>query len=168
MVFLSNFKAADGLPVIPVYINGSPQSIEISTSTLFPVINAASDTTIHHTVSASPSSVIAACDAASLAFKSWRKTTPAHRRALLLKAADAVESKMQDIMQAQINETSCPKEFAAINVRGGVANMREIAAATSELRGTVPQRSSRPDGEEIEGLTIVVREPIGVVLVIPP
>jgi acyl-CoA reductase-like NAD-dependent aldehyde dehydrogenase len=167
MVYSPDSKADDGLSIIPVYINGSPQPIHAST-TLFPVINAVSDTTIHHAVSATPSVASAACDAAFDAFKLWRRTTPSHRRTLLLRAADVVESKMQEIMQAQISETSCPKEFAAINVKGGVANMREIAAATSELRGTVPQRSTRPDGEEVEGLTIVVREPIGVVLVIPP
>ncbi|KAF1354209.1 ALDH-like protein [Lizonia empirigonia] len=71
-------------------------------------------------------------------------------------------------MQAQIDETSCAKEFAAINVKGGAANMREIAAATSELRGTVPQRSTKSSGEESGGLTVVVREPVGVVLIIPP
>lgn len=46
--------------------------------------------------------------------------------------------------------------------------VREIAAATSELRGTVPQRREGRDGEEIGGLTVVVRESVGVVLVIPP
>ena len=167
MVFLPKSKAEDGLPLVPVYINGTPQSIDAST-TLFPVINAVSDTIIHHAVSVTAPTAIAACDASAEAFKSWHKTTPSHRRALLLKAADIIESKSQDIMQAQISETSCPKQFAAINVKGGVAIMREIAAATSELRGTMPQRTTRPDGGEVEGLTIVVREPVGVALVIPP
>lgn len=168
MVFLTGYKADEGLPVVPIYINGSPEPFDSSTTSLFPVINAVSNTTIHYDVSATPSIAISACDAAATAFESWRRTTPSHHRALLLKAAVGVESKILEIMQAQISETSCPKEFAAINVKGGVANIREIAAATSELRGTVPQRSTRPDGEEVEGLTIVVREPIGVVLIIPP
>ncbi|KAF2622321.1 aldehyde dehydrogenase [Macroventuria anomochaeta] len=168
MVFLPDFRSKDGLPVVPIYMNGSPQSFDSATTTLFPVINAVSDTIIHYAVSAAPSSAIAACDAASDAFQTWRRTTPTYRRTLLVRAADVVETKMQKIMQAQISETSCPNEFAAINVKGGVANMREIAAATSELRGTVPQRSTQPDGEEVEGLTIVIREPVGVVLVIPP
>lgn len=167
MVFLPDPKAEDGLPMIGAYINGLPQPLQPSDDS-FPVINAVSDTIVHHAVSANSTSAIAACDAASLAFQTWRKTTPTHRRSLLLKAADAVESKIQEIMQAQVIETSCPQEFAAINVQGGVANMREIAAATSELRGTIPQRSTKPDGVEVEGLTVVVREPVGVVLVIPP
>lgn len=165
MVFSLDSKADDGLPVIPLYINGAPQTVE---NTTFPVVNAMSDTTIHHAMSATTSSATSACDAASYAFKSWRKTTPTYRRMLLLKTADVVESKAQEIMQAQIDETSCPREFAAVNIKGGVANMKEIAAATSELRGTVSQRSTRPDGEEVEGMTIVIREPLGVVLVIPP
>lgn len=167
MTFHPEAKAKDGLPIVPIYINGLPQPIDPS-SDVFPVINAVSDSVIHHAVSATPSAAIAACDAASIAFHSWRNTTPSHRRSLLLRAADVVETKMQEIMQAQISETSCPHQFAAINVKGGLATMREIAAATSELRGTVSQRSSKPDGQEVEGLTIVVREPVGVVLVIPP
>jgi acyl-CoA reductase-like NAD-dependent aldehyde dehydrogenase len=167
MVFLTTSKDSDGLLIIPLYINGSPQAIDDET-VLFPVNNAVSDTIIHHAVSTSLTSANDACDAASVACMSWRKTTPSHRRALLLKAADIVERKAQEIAQSQMKETSCPAPFAAMNVKGGVANMREIAAATSELRGTVPQRSTRPDGGEVEGLTIVVREPVGVVLIIPP
>lgn len=167
MVFNNGSKADDGLLIVPIYINGLSLPID-SLTTLFPVINAVSDSTIHHAVSATFLSAIAACDAASLSFNSWRKSTASHRRGILLKAAEVVESKMQEIMQAQIDETSCAKEFAAINVTGGAANMREIAAATSELRGTVPQRSTKSSGEESSGLTVVVREPVGVVLIIPP
>ena len=108
MVFLPDSKADDGLPIIPVYINGSPQSIDAST-TLFPVINAVSDITIHHAVSATPSVASAACEAASDAFKLWRRTTPSHRRSLLLKVADVVESKMQEIMQAQLARQAARK-----------------------------------------------------------
>ncbi|KAF1926996.1 salicylaldehyde dehydrogenase [Didymella exigua CBS 183.55] len=168
MAFLTHYKAEDGLSIVPNHINGSPQPFDPATASLFPVIKAVSETKIHHAVSATSSIAISACDAAATALQSWRNTTPSHRRALLHKAANVIESKAQEIMQAQVDETSCPKEFAAINVKGSVAHMREIAAATSELRGTVPQRGTGPDGEEVEELTIVVREPVGVVLVIPP
>ena len=71
-------------------------------------------------------------------------------------------------MKWQMAETSCPKEFAAFNVEAAVMYAREVAAATSELRGTVPQRREAPGGEEVGGLTVVIREPVGVVLIIPP
>jgi acyl-CoA reductase-like NAD-dependent aldehyde dehydrogenase len=156
-----------GLSIIPLWIGGSAVPITADTL-LFPVTNAKEDKAIHNAVSATPESAVAACEMASVAFRTWRKTSVAHRRALLLKAADAVELRAQEIMSAQISETSCPKEFAGMNIKGGLANMREIAAATSQLRGALPQRSTRPDGEEVAGLTMVVREPVGVVLVIPP
>lgn len=75
---------------------------------------------------------------------------------------------MQDLMQAQADETSYLNAFAAINIKHTVTNVRELAAVMSELQDTVAQRSTKRDGEEVEGLNIVMREPMGVVLVIPP
>jgi acyl-CoA reductase-like NAD-dependent aldehyde dehydrogenase len=48
--------------------------------------------------------------------------------------------------------------------------VREIAAATSQMRGMVPQRDTATDGsgKEVDGLTVVLEQPVGVVLVIPP
>jgi acyl-CoA reductase-like NAD-dependent aldehyde dehydrogenase len=166
MVFIHPANTPDNLPVVPLYINGIAQPV--GEHELFPVISSIRDVPIHYAVSATPASATAACDAAAAAFTSWRKTSPAHRRGLLLKAADILESRMQDIMQWQMDETSCPKEWAWFNIKNGVTGVREIAAATTEIRGTVSQRETSPDGSEGEGLTVVVREPIGVVLVIPP
>jgi acyl-CoA reductase-like NAD-dependent aldehyde dehydrogenase len=166
MVFVSSSHAPDNLPVVPLYINGTAKPIE--DEELFPVISSIQDKAIHYAVSASPASATSACDAAASAFTTWRNTSPAHRRSLLLKAVDALESRMDDIMTWQVAETSCPKEFAAFNIKTGLTMIREIAAATSEIRGTVTQRETREDGSEAPGLTVVVREPIGVVLVIPP
>jgi acyl-CoA reductase-like NAD-dependent aldehyde dehydrogenase len=155
------------LPIIPLWIDGSAVFTNTDTS-LFPVTNAKEGKALHNAVSATPEVAVSACESASMAFRTWRKTSVAHRRALLLKAADVVERRAQNIMSAQISETSCPKEFAGMNIKGGLANMREVAAATTQMRGVLPQRSTRPDGEEVAGLTMVVREPVGVVLVIPP
>lgn len=166
MVFVTSSKAPNNLPVVPLWINGSAQPIE--KEDVFPVISSVQDKPIHYAVSASPASGIAACDAAASAFTSWRKTSPPTRRALLLKAADVLERRAQEIMDAQMAETSCPKEFAGFNIHAGTMYVREISAATSEIRGTVPQRTTGPDGNEQGGLTIVIREPVGVVLVIPP
>ncbi|KAF2010489.1 aldehyde dehydrogenase [Aaosphaeria arxii CBS 175.79] len=166
MPFIQDAGAPDGLPVVPLYVNGSPHPVD--KDRLFPIVNSVENKTIHYAVSADPDSATRACDAASEAFKSWRKTSPAHRRSLLLKAADVLDRRREEIMDWQVRETSCPKEFAAFNIMAGAMYAREIAAATSEIRGTVSQRLSKPDGEEIGGLTIVVREPVGVVLIIPP
>lgn len=157
----------NALPIIPLWINGEPVPIT-ETDSLFPVTNALENKTLHRAVSASTHSAKAACDAAALALKSWRKTSVAHRRALLLKVADRIEAGAAEIAECQVRETSCQMQFAGFNVKAGVVGIREIAAATSELRGTVAQRGEGLDGEEKSGLTVVVREPVGVVLVVPP
>ncbi|KAF2713207.1 aldehyde dehydrogenase [Pleomassaria siparia CBS 279.74] len=167
MVLIDYKEAPEGLQVVPLWISGSAQTIT-SPSTLFPVTSSIKDTAIHHAVSCDPPTATLAVDAAATAFKTWRLTAPTHRRSLLLKAADILERRAEQIMAAQVAETSCPRPFAQFNVESGVTYIREIAAATSELRGTVPQRATGPDGKELGGLTVVVREPIGVVLVIPP
>lgn len=166
MVFVNSPNTPDNLPVVPLYINGTAQPI--IDEELFPVISSIQDKPIHYAVSASPASATSACDAAASAFTTWRNTSPAHRRGLLLKAADVLESRMDEIANWQIAETSCPKEFAVFNISSGLRYVREIAAATSEIRGTVTQRDTREDGSEAGGLTVVLREPIGVVMVIPP
>jgi acyl-CoA reductase-like NAD-dependent aldehyde dehydrogenase len=167
MSHMTKRTSSQDLPIIPLWIDGSAISTNTGTS-LFPVTNAKEGKVLHNAVSATPQSAVLACESASIAFRAWRKTSVAHRRALLLKAADVVERRAQEIISAQISETSCPRQFAGMNIKGGLANMREIAAATTQMRGVLPQRSTRPDGEEVAGLTMVVQEPVGVVLVIPP
>jgi acyl-CoA reductase-like NAD-dependent aldehyde dehydrogenase len=166
MVFMNEKKAPDDLSIVPLWINGSAQPIE--KEELFPVVSSIQDKPIHYAVSASPESAVSAVESASKAFASWRKTSAPHRRNLLLKTADILERRAKEIMDYQMTETSCPKEFAGFNIKAGTIYVREIAAATSELRGTVPQRMSDDAGNEVGGLTVVVREPVGVVLIIPP
>jgi acyl-CoA reductase-like NAD-dependent aldehyde dehydrogenase len=167
MVLVDYVEALDSLQVVPLWINGAAHPID-SPSSLFPITSSVKDTPIHHAVSCTPNSATAAIDAAAAAFVSWRRTAPSFRRSLLLKAADVLERRGQEIMSAQIAETSCPPQFAGFNIKAGVEYVREIAAATSELRGTVPQRLAEPGGNETGGLTVVIREPVGVVLIIPP
>jgi acyl-CoA reductase-like NAD-dependent aldehyde dehydrogenase len=167
MVLVEYAEAPENLQVVPLWINGAAHPID-SPSSLFPVTSSVKATAIHHAVSATSTVATLAVDSAAKAFTSWRRTAPSFRRSLLLKAADILERRAQDIMSAQIAETSCPPQFASFNIKAGVEYVREIAAATSELRGTVPQRLAGPDGSETGGLTVVVREPVGVVLVVPP
>jgi len=167
MVFINHDQSADGLPVVPLWINGAAHKSS-PTDSLFPITSSIQGKPIHNAVSATPSTAVLACDAAAAAFTSWRKTSPSHRRALLLKAADVIDAKAKEIAGWQVAETSCPQQFADVNAKMGATYMREIAAATSELRGTVPQKGEGVDGEELGGLNIVIREPIGVVMIIPP
>lgn len=167
MVLSTHPSAPNGHQVVPLWYNGAAQPFS-DKDTLFPVNSSVKGKPIHYAVSSSAEAATAACDSAAAAFKSWRNTTPTHRRDLLFKAIDIIGSRREKIAASQVAETSCPQGFADANSRLGIVTAKEVAAATTELRGTVPQRMGGPDGQQLSGLTIVVREPIGVVLIIPP
>ena len=49
---------------------------------------------------------IAAVEAAAAAFKSWSNTGPGERRALLVKAADIMDSRVEEFTRLMIEETT--------------------------------------------------------------
>ena len=162
--------ASNPLPTVPLWIAGKAHNADSSTSkqSIQPIISAASNKHIHNFVSATPAQATLACDSAATTLQAWRQTTPAHRRNILLKVADEYERRLNEIAEMQTAETSCPLEFAKWNIAVAAKYIREIAAATAEIRGVVPQRDSDESGVGKEGLTIVNMEPVGVVMVIPP
>ncbi|KAK5952189.1 hypothetical protein OHC33_006662 [Knufia fluminis] len=151
---------------VPLWINGRPS--KTSSPITFPLISSASGDTIHHAISATEEDAIRACDASLEAFKSWRQTTYAHRRQILYKAVEVLRRRTNEIAAHQVAETSCSQQFAMFNVTGAIDYMEEIASATSEVRGQIAQRPSKPDGTETEGLSLIITEPVGPVLIIPP
>lgn len=166
MTFITHPQSPDNLSVVPLWINGvaHPPSED---DNLFPVTASVQDKVIHYAVSASPKTAVLAVEAAAAALIQWRKTSPAYRRTLIQRAADLLEKRGKDVMHAQMTETSCPEAFAQFQIQS--ANwMREIAAATSQLKGVVSQNPSTADGVDPGGLIISVDEPIGVVMIIPP
>ena len=166
MPFPNGTSSSSDLPTVPLWIAGKSHGAE--TSSTFPIISAATSKTVHHAVSASTSQANLACDSAAEALIKWRRTSPTHRRKLLLKVADIYDRRIDEIANYQIAETCCPPQFAFWNTMMAARYTREIATATGEIRGIVPQRDTDDDGTEADGLTIVTTEPIGTVLVIPP
>ncbi|CAI6340893.1 unnamed protein product [Periconia digitata] len=169
MPILENHPLSPELPIVPLHIFGSPYPPSPTTH-LTPLTPALSTTPIHTYASATPSTATLACNASAKAFTIWKKTAPSYRRELLLKAVEVLQRRGDEISASQVKETCCAEAFAKINLKGGIEGVREIAAATAEIRGTVSQRGVVPgsEGREGEGLTIVVKEAIGVVLVIAP
>ena len=68
------------------------------------VINPKTEETIVKLPDASPAQVDAAVDAATKAFQTWSRTTPAERSALLLKLADAIDARGRDLRHARSAE----------------------------------------------------------------
>ncbi len=110
-----------------------------------------------------PADVDAAMAAASTAFESWRDTTPAERQRALLKIADAIEARADELLDVECRNTGKPRELTASEeLPPMVDQMRFFAGAARVLEG-------RSAGEYLAGHTSYVRrEPIGVCAQVTP
>ncbi len=103
-----------------------------------------------------------AVDAAATAFAAWSQTGPGERRALLLKAADALEAKTPQFIEAMSTETGATAMWAGFNVHLAAGMLREAASLTTQIAGEVIP-------SDVPGsLAMGVRQPAGVVLGIAP
>jgi len=107
--------------------------------------------------------VDAAYAAASRAFESWRRTTPAERQAYLLKLADALEQRAEEFVAIEVENTGKPLVLTRTDeIPPCVDQLRFFAGAARVLEG-------RAAGEYLAGHTSFVRrEPIGVVGQVTP
>lgn len=83
------------LAKIHLWIDNQPHTSDI----VFPVINNESGITVHEAYGATSELAVQAAESANMAFFSWRKTTPWHRRQLLLKAADYLRHNRDQVAE---------------------------------------------------------------------
>lgn len=103
-----------------------------------------------------------AAEAAAEAFKTWSETGPGERRGLLLKAADRLEAKLPQFVEAVAAETGATGMWAGFNVMLAAGMIREAASLTTQVAGEVIP-------SDVPGsLAMGVRQPAGVVLGIAP
>jgi betaine-aldehyde dehydrogenase len=107
--------------------------------------------------------VDAAYRAAAAAFETWRDTTPSERQRALLKFADAMEQRAEEIIAAECENTGKPIELTRTEeIPPAVDQIRFFAGAARLLEG-------RSAGEYMTGFTSYVRrEPVGVVGQVTP
>jgi vanillin dehydrogenase len=111
---------------------------------------------------ASVADAVAAVESAAEAFKAWSQTGPSERRALLMKAADALEAKTPQFIDAVAAETGATGHWAGFNVMLAAGMVREAAALTTQIGGEVIP-------SDVPGsLALGVRQPAGVVLGMAP
>ncbi len=107
--------------------------------------------------------VDAAMRAAASAFETWRDATPSERSTALLKIADAVEARGDEIVRAECRNTGKPIELT---------RAEELAPLLDELRffaGAARHLNGLSAGEYLRGHTSYVRrEPIGVCAQVTP
>jgi vanillin dehydrogenase len=100
--------------------------------------------------------------AASAAFETWSQTGPGLRRALLLKAADLMETRTNDFIKLMLEETGATAPWTGFNVHLAAGILREAASLTTQIAGEVIP-SDKPGI-----LSMAIRQPAGVVLGIAP
>lgn len=111
---------------------------------------------------ATPADAVAAVDAAAVAFAGWSQTGPGERRALLLKAAQALEARTGAFVQAMARETGASAMWAGFNVHLAAGLLVEAAALTTQIGGEVIP-------SDVPGsLAMGVRQAAGVVIGIAP
>ena len=117
----------------------------------FPAVQAAAAEDVH-----------AAVGSARNAFPGWAATPASQRRDLLLRAADLLESRLDDYAPYLAAETGGTPAWAAINVTATAGNLR-VAAGMAQVPPGDLVSTDRP-GE----WSVAVRQPAGVVAAVTP
>jgi acyl-CoA reductase-like NAD-dependent aldehyde dehydrogenase len=104
----------------------------------------------------------AVADTAQAALAGWSALGPNARRALLTKAAAALEAKVDAFVDAMMSEIGATEGWARFNLMLAAGMVREAAALTTQISGEVIP-SDKPGC-----IAMALREPAGVVLGIAP
>jgi len=104
-----------------------------------------------------------ACQAARRAFESWRDKTPGERSLALIKIADALESRAEELVKLEVENTGKPFALTmSEEIPFMIDNIRFYASAARMLEG-------KSAGEYMAGHTSFIRrEPIGVCAQVTP
>ena len=143
---------------LSLLIGGSPHR----SNTFFERIGPLSGDAASRAVAATVSEANAAAAAAQLAFAAWSVRGPNDRRAVLYRAASALEARVADFVDSMMSETGSTEAWARFNVMLAAGMIREAASLTTQISGEVIP-SDKPGC-----LAFTVREPAGVVLGIAP
>ena len=128
----------------------------------FDVTNPLTGKVVTRAAAASIADAEAAAFTADAASAEWAATGPAHRRKLLLEAADLFEARADEFIATMMAETGSTAAWAGFNVHLGAGIFREAAALATQVTGEVIP-SDRPGC-----LALSIRQPVGVVLGIAP
>ncbi|NIJ16222.1 aldehyde dehydrogenase [Sphingobium vermicomposti] len=132
-----------------------------ATST-FDRINPVTGAVATRAAAASTNDAIAAVNAASAAFPTWSALGPNARRAALMRAADALNARVADFVDAMMEEVGATEGWARFNLMLSVSIVREAAALTTQIGGEVIP-SDKPGC-----IAMAIREAAGVVLSMAP
>ena len=143
------------------YIGG--QRRDASSGETFDVLDPSTNETLETVTLAGHDDVDAAVAAASDAFEQWSRATPAERSTVLLKAAQLLDERAEELAQLESRQAGKPIRLAReFDVPGTVDNTAFFGAAARRLDGMA---SAEYSGDHTSSIR---REPIGVVGSIAP
>lgn len=134
---------------------------DVSTGSSFDVLNPATGEVCAQVAEASLEDAQSAIKAAADAGDSWAGLAHSKRAAFLLKAADIMEGRQQDFIEALVNEGGSWIGKAMFETSYSIDAMRAAAAMVFHMNGEVLP-------SEYGKLSMAVRKPLGVVSVISP
>ena len=143
------------------FING--EFVPVTGTETLDIVNPTNGEVVAKAPVSSQADVDSAMAAAATAFKTWKHATPSQRQAVLLKLADAIEARSEELVEAQHRNTGQVKAMiASEEVGAGADQLRFFAGAARLLEG-------RSAGEYMENFTSYVRrEPVGVIAQVTP
>jgi len=111
---------------------------------------------------ASVDDALAAVESAAAAFATWSKSGPSERRNILLKAAEIMERRTPELIEAMSSEVGAAQLWAGFNGFLTVNLLREAAGLATQIQGeTIP--TDKPGT-----LSMTVRTAAGVVFSMAP
>ena len=143
-----------------LYIDGKEQASASGKS--FAVLSAWSREKVASIAEANEIDVDSAIRAARKAYPAWAEAAPVVRETVLLKAADMMAANCERLVKVLIEESGSTAQKARFEVNNVAARLRTAAGEASRLYGdTFPN-------DKPHRMSIVIREPIGVVVTISP
>ena len=129
----------------------------------YDLVNPATGETFAQAPLSSKADVDKAFEVAEKAFEVWRDTTPSQRQLALLKIADAIEERGEELVRAEVENTGKPYSMTMEEEIPPMADqIRFFAGAARVLEG-------KSAGEYLEGYTSFIRrEPVGVCAQVTP
>jgi 1-pyrroline dehydrogenase len=126
------------------------------------VINPANDQLVARVPRSSAEDVDRAVESAAKAFETWSQTTPQERSLALLKLADSIEGRAEELGRIESNNTGKPVQIAIDEMAVVVDLFRFFAGACRQMEGKAVT-------EYLAGHTSMIRrDPVGVVASIAP
>jgi len=143
------------------FVNG--EYVESKDGGTLDLVDPTSGEVIAHAPVSGEADVDAAYAAASAAFETWRDTTPSERQKALIRIADAVEVRADELVAAETQNTGKPVALTRSEEIGPMVDqIRFFAGAARVLEG-------KSAGEYMSGYTSWVRrEPVGVIGQVTP